>query len=254
MYLQKLKRQANGQKAFTLAEVLITLAIIGVVAAVTMPTLIQQYKERETVARVNQFYSMFSQAYQMAILEHGTFDQWGLKAWGDTIQNEDGSYRYSDNAIESSNKFFEIMSKYLKYVSYTPFTTDPISDPNGISNAYMTKEGVQLANGIAIRMAWINSENACKTSNRCGDIYFVTDAGPLSEKRADGNVYRRKQTFAFMLEKDKIVPPGADNNIFKQYCLPGNSNVHCTGWVIKNKNMDYLHCNDLDMNKKTKCK
>lgn len=34
------------QKAFTLAEVLITLAIIGVVAAVTMPTLIAKYQEK----------------------------------------------------------------------------------------------------------------------------------------------------------------------------------------------------------------
>ena len=249
-----MKQKTKQLNAFTLAEVLITLGVIGVVAAVTMPTLIQQYKERETVAKVNQFYSMFSQAYQMAILEHGTFDQWGLKAWGDNIKNEDGSYRYSDNAIEASNKFFEIMSKYLKYVHYAPFTSDPISDTNGVSNAYMTKEGAQLANGIVIRMAWINTKSACETSNRCGDIYFVTDAGPLSEKRDDGKVYRRKQAFAFMLQKDKIVPPGLDNAIFKQYCLPGNSNIHCTGWVIRNKNMDYLHCKDLDMYTKTKCK
>lgn len=31
---------------FTLAEVLITLGIIGVVAALTIPTLIQNYKDR----------------------------------------------------------------------------------------------------------------------------------------------------------------------------------------------------------------
>ncbi len=34
------------QKAFTLAEVLITLAIIGIVAAVTIPTLIAKYQEK----------------------------------------------------------------------------------------------------------------------------------------------------------------------------------------------------------------
>ena len=31
---------------FTLAEVLITLGVLGVVAAVTMPTLIQKHKEQ----------------------------------------------------------------------------------------------------------------------------------------------------------------------------------------------------------------
>lgn len=34
-----------NKKAFTLAEVLITLGIIGVVAALTMPTVIQNYKK-----------------------------------------------------------------------------------------------------------------------------------------------------------------------------------------------------------------
>lgn len=38
--------------AFTLAEVLITLGIIGVVAAMTMPSLIQNYQEKATVTKL----------------------------------------------------------------------------------------------------------------------------------------------------------------------------------------------------------
>lgn len=34
--------------AFTLSEVLITLGIIGVVASMTIPSLIQKYKRQET--------------------------------------------------------------------------------------------------------------------------------------------------------------------------------------------------------------
>ena len=40
---------------FTLAEVLITLAIIGVVAARTIPTVIPNCQERENVASLKQF-------------------------------------------------------------------------------------------------------------------------------------------------------------------------------------------------------
>ena len=40
------------KKAFTLAEVLITLGIIGVVAAMTIPSLINAYRERVTVTKV----------------------------------------------------------------------------------------------------------------------------------------------------------------------------------------------------------
>lgn len=43
--------------AFTLAEVLITLAIIGIVAALTLPTLNQKQQQIETTSRLKKFYS-----------------------------------------------------------------------------------------------------------------------------------------------------------------------------------------------------
>ena len=39
-------------RAFTLAEVLITLGIIGVVAAMTIPTLITYTQKKETIAKL----------------------------------------------------------------------------------------------------------------------------------------------------------------------------------------------------------
>ena len=43
----------NSRKiAFTLAEVLITLGIIGIVEAMTMPVLIQKTKEIETISKL----------------------------------------------------------------------------------------------------------------------------------------------------------------------------------------------------------
>lgn len=55
-------------KAFTLAEVLITLAIIGVVAALTIPTLIQKYKKHEVISKLKKISSEISQAYQLGLL------------------------------------------------------------------------------------------------------------------------------------------------------------------------------------------
>lgn len=48
--------------AFTLAEVLVTLGIIGVVAAMTMPTLIGNTKPKELEAQFKKAHSMLSQA------------------------------------------------------------------------------------------------------------------------------------------------------------------------------------------------
>jgi prepilin-type N-terminal cleavage/methylation domain-containing protein len=54
--------------AFTLAEVLITLGIIGVVAAMTIPTLMAKINERQTVVKLKKAYSTLSNAYRL--LEH----------------------------------------------------------------------------------------------------------------------------------------------------------------------------------------
>ena len=43
------------KKGFTLAEVLITLGIIGVVAAMTMPTLIQNHQKRSLEVATQKF-------------------------------------------------------------------------------------------------------------------------------------------------------------------------------------------------------
>lgn len=40
------------KKAFTMAEVLITLGIIGIVAAMTLPALIKNHQRKETEARL----------------------------------------------------------------------------------------------------------------------------------------------------------------------------------------------------------
>ena len=58
-------------KGFTLAETLITLGIIGVVAALTLPTLIQQHNKKVVETRLMKFYSSINQAVKMAEVDYG---------------------------------------------------------------------------------------------------------------------------------------------------------------------------------------
>ena len=88
-----------GLLAFTLAEVLITLGIIGVVAALTIANLIQNYREKTTVTQVVKAYSTLSQAFEQAIEDNGTVDTWCTK---DDL--------YNDCSIKISN----VMKPYLK--------------------------------------------------------------------------------------------------------------------------------------------
>lgn len=60
--------------AFTLAEVLITLGIIGVVAALTIPTLMQKADEQATVSALKKTYSTLTQAYNLAVNDNSSPD------------------------------------------------------------------------------------------------------------------------------------------------------------------------------------
>lgn len=66
----------SNSSGFTLAEVLITLGIIGVIAALTLPNLITQYQKNATVQGLKVAYSLLSQAVQKSISENGEIDNW----------------------------------------------------------------------------------------------------------------------------------------------------------------------------------
>ncbi len=64
------------RSAFTLAEVLITLGIIGIVAALTIPNMLSNFKKRETVSKVKAAYSIFSQAVKLSVEDNGETSGW----------------------------------------------------------------------------------------------------------------------------------------------------------------------------------
>lgn len=64
------------KKGFTLAEVLITLGIIGVVAALTLPTLIQTNKNKEVETKLKKIYSVMNQAILMSETVNGPKEYW----------------------------------------------------------------------------------------------------------------------------------------------------------------------------------
>ena len=57
--------------AFTLAEVLITIGIIGIVAAMTLPGVITSYQKQETVSRLKKVYATVGSAFAKAAVEYG---------------------------------------------------------------------------------------------------------------------------------------------------------------------------------------
>jgi len=72
-----LSRRARGKRAaFTLAEVLITLAIIGVVATMTIPTLISGYKKNVVEVKLSRFNAMMTQVVKLSTIDNGDTSTW----------------------------------------------------------------------------------------------------------------------------------------------------------------------------------
>ena len=90
----------HTKRAFTLAETLITLTIIGVIAAVTIPTLVSKYQKHSYVTGLKKAYSSLSNT--MALAMHD-----------DEVLEYDSSW---SGGINWSRSQENIINKYMKVV------------------------------------------------------------------------------------------------------------------------------------------
>lgn len=227
--------------AFTLAEVLITLGIIGVVTAMTMPSLIQNYQEKATVTKLKKCYSLVSQAYVSILNDEGGSDT--LQAGDDLEMMEKfGKYlKYQKTCGRNKGCFPNVTYKSVTgndYNKWEDYTTDR-------SRAILTdgtlimfnKNGIWVGEGNYLYAQIYVDINGFKGPNQLGKDFFY-----------------------FYINPEKIVPGGAkaleeknEAQKFTKNCIQQNGYA-CAAWVIYNENMDYLHCKDLSWDGKHSCK
>jgi len=94
--------------AFTLAEVLITLAVIGVIAAITIPSIIANHQKRELETRFVKVYRTLNQAVNLAVAQNGGIETWDWKDGGGY------SYKEMDDFVK---KYFV---PYLNVAKFCP--------------------------------------------------------------------------------------------------------------------------------------
>jgi len=92
----------RGKSAFTLAEVLITLGVIGIVAAMTIPTLMANYQKIAYLTGFKKAYSEVNQALTMMTNDNGTPGD--LKATG----------LFASGGASSRESLGQEFGKYLK--------------------------------------------------------------------------------------------------------------------------------------------
>lgn len=184
--------------AFTLAEVLITLGIIGVVAALTMPSLVAKYEKQRTVTQLKKAYSEIAQSLKLAEVEHGAMTEW-YGNWPDTVGSE---------WLNNNKDFLEnYLGKNIKFVKTCVPTSEEcwkvsedISSDHVFGNLYKQKFVSALtASGYSI-YCWVGGDN-----NYIGNHaqIFIDVDGPNRGKQALGkDIFR--MIYFFKTGKESI--------------------------------------------------
>ena len=193
--IRHLWEQKCRKAAFTMAEVLITLGIIGIVAAMTLPSLIGKYQKKVTVTRLKRTYTVLSQAVQRSIADNGDPSGWGLEGFYNTAPTD-----------ENLQKFIETFSKtyivpYLAKINKIEFGTFKdlgYKDIKGTGTYLEAKGQLLILNDgtvLQIRMSTTNYGTEEDRDDKFIDIYITADINGLRGANTVG-----KDIFMFQVE------------------------------------------------------
>ena len=166
------------KKGFTLAEVLITLGVIGVVAALTLPSVIANYQKKEMAIRLKKFYSTMLNVIKLSENDNGDMYTWDFpKQSYDPMVNlffQKYYLPYMSGYDECySSRCFEKLNYSLKTLSD--------SDGSGLMDTYYivkTYDGmfIYFLPNIPATYFWMFVDiNGSKKPNKIGRDVFVFD-------------------------------------------------------------------------------
>lgn len=230
--------------AFTLAEVLITLGIIGVVASMTMPALITKVRGDRLQAQFKKVYSELNQSAMKFYVDNNTsFTEYASSIY----TNSDGELTYHTSLqLEKFMKYFKGSKKYAGNYNQENYTLggSTNSDPCDKSEIYTDSAG-----------RYFRTDDNPKDGNYSYGPKICVDINGKNKPNKWG-----VDRFVFVFTKSNVVVPftgRAWNTLqghgtlsedeIKQYCSAGMTTpAHtCAYFATQNKspdgNGDYWH-------------
>ena len=196
--------------AFTLAETLIVMGIIGVVAALTLPNLNSSTGDKEKVAKVKKIYQNLNDALGRAEAVYGPIDEWFVKNTSCT-----GSIGSAANS-SCHKKLGERITEFMKISKSCETNT------GCFHNGYKKRDGSAdgnldtlsaykyiLADGTSLYLSadkysgtsWFNGETTLRA------VINIDIDGPNKGASTSGVDY-----FQFVLTDNGILPNGTANS------------------------------------------
>lgn len=230
-----LRSACNDRYAFTLAEVLITLGIIGVVAALTLPSVISNMQNSAKAQRIKKVYSVLQQATNKSIYDNGDLADW-----------------YNENAYSGGfNVSLEIFERVIKpYYNIVQICNSGSNNSAGYRvcgykdvNFYalngnaaievsLQKIPIVLSDGSVLVFRPVKSNLSEDDSNPIWGYFWIVyydDNGPKSPNKFGKDVF----IFEINPFANKVVPSGIYNSvtnlILKKYADIKNECTNGTG-------------------------
>lgn len=203
------------KKGFTLAEVLLTLAIVGIVAALTIPALLNSTGNQETISQLKKVNTELNQAFQLII-------------------NDNNSSFVDVIAADTNN---DLRNKFAEKINFTKTCNQGTAGcyASGLKDLYGSNAGHNfIANGSTaitpnnMNYAFINVSKNCTSglytensvAKSCGEIYV--DLNGFKGPNTFG-----KDIFNFLVTREKIVPQGMEG-----------TNTYTSDWATCNPAQD----------------
>ena len=212
--------------AFTLAETLIVMGIIGIVSALTLPNLNSSTGEKEKVAKVKKIYQNLDDAFSRAEAVYGPLNEWFVN---DADENTKAN-RFGDRLTE-----FIKVSKNCRFIQNSGGSCWSNTDTKFFN-------GTNWANIDANKYyKFVLADGTAVATNEATDgnilIHIDIDGVNKGPNQAGKDVFR----FIIYDKMGPVKPVGeiGNNSLFKDGCYNG-SGFDCTMWVVTNDNMDYL--------------
>lgn len=216
----------NKKSAFSLAEVLVTLIIIGVIAAMTVPGLKRNSDMEEYAVGCKKAYSTISNATRLIETNHGDVKRWG---------------KVSENP-ESLQKIYDYYSEVMNVIKSCPANTTGCWEQSTALNGQNAgnEYGIE-ANSVSFATAdgmfWtisggdpatVGVDNAPE-----GSIIVWADINGKKKPNQIGS-----DVFSFVIDPTRgVLPGGSDNNFVN--CTSTGEGKDCTARVIKEGKITY---------------
>jgi type II secretory pathway pseudopilin PulG len=218
-----------------LAEVLIALVVIGIVAAITVPTLIQKFQEQAFKSALKKNYSNLSQAFRLAYgTNYDDFRDWNYahsETFTTEVYNKLSKYMHVSKNCGITNrincwadKTYAKNGKYSKWFMNNGSMSEPISN--------VETYGFILNDGTSILFTSLYDGNTAILGVYKNlfvySLSFLVDVNGVKKPNVVG-----KDIFAFVLTEKGITPAGTDNKSVNCDNRSTNNNWDCAAKVLR---------------------